>query len=419
MSRYLITGARIADPASEREYQADLRIREGLVAEIGSGLEALEDDETIEAQGRVLAPGLIDLRARSGGAEDLATTAGAAAAGGIATLVLCPQSCGGLDSPEAIERLEARGVNLPVRVHGAGLAAPQGELGEIGLLLRAGAVFVGDGGEPIADSALVRRVLSYAGGFEAWVSLRPDDPWLCEGTVAHESDLAVRMGLPVRPGVSERLAAGRDAGLTELTGGKLIFDRITTAEGLEAVRAAKRRGLEIAATAPVTHLMFDEVDAGGFDSRFRLEPPLRGREDREALIAALKDATIDAVVSDHVPVAPEAKANPFADAAPGSANLEALLPAMLSLVETGELTLLEALRPLTSGPAEILGLAQGRIEEGAPADLIVIDPSAPVVYGRGTLSRAPSAFSGRRLFGKVLMSFVEGAIIVQPEQRPA
>lgn len=422
MSGYLITGARIADPASDREYEADIRIRDELIAEIGVGLEAREDEETIEASGRVVAPALIDLRATacepgSGAPERLSTTARAAAAGGIGTLVLAPDSGNGLACPEDIELLEARALTLPLRVHAAGLAARGGEICEIGLMLRAGALYVGDGGTPISDSRLVRRILAYAGGFEAWVSLRSEDAFLAANTVAHESDMSVRMGLSTRPGVSERLAATRDAGLVELTGGKLIFDRVTTRECLDAVRAARRRGLEIAATAPVTHLMFNEIDAGNFDARYRLDPPLRAQEDRETLIEALRDGTVDAVVSDHLPVSRVDKSNPFSDAAPGSANLEALLPALLSLVEEGQLSLLEALRPVTSGPADLLGLAQGRIEEGAPADLIVLDPSAPVVYGRaGLVSQGSSAFSGRRLFGKVLMSFVEGAIIVQPDE---
>lgn len=417
MSGYLITGARIADPASDREYEADLRIADGLIAEIGD-LSPLDGEEEIEAKGRVLAPALIDLRAATGpGApERLETTARAAAAGGIGTLVLAPQSGGGLARPEDIELMNARALTLPVRLLCAGLAIQDGEMAEIGLMLREGALYVGDGGTPIADSRLVRRILSYAGGFEAWVSLRPEDAYLIAGTVAHESDLTVRMGLSTRPGVSERLAAERDAGLVELTGGKLIFDRVTTAEGLSTVRAARRRGLDVAATAPITHLMFNQVDAGNFDARFRLEPPLRSQDDREALIEAVREGVIDAVVSDHRPVSRVEKSNPFADAAPGSANLEALLPALLSLVEEGRLTLLEALRPVTSGPAELFGLPQGRIEEGAPADLLIIDPAAPVVFGRdGLVSQGSSAFSGRRLFGKVLMSFVEGAIITQPE----
>ena len=208
----------------------------------------------------------------------------------------------------------------------------------------------------------------------------------------------------------------RGAALCELTGARLMFDRITTAEGLGALAAARSRGLELAATAPITHFIFNEVDAGGFDSRFRLEPPLRSETDRLALIEALADGDLDAVVSDHRASTGEAKAHPFPEAEAGSANLEALLPALCTLAADGRLSLVDALRPVTSGPAELLGLDQGRLEPGAPADLVVFDPDAPVVYGRGGLEcDASSAFENRRLFGKVLITIIEGAIIHQPE----
>ncbi|GGE50285.1 dihydroorotase [Marinicauda pacifica] len=420
MTRYLITGARIADPASDRLYEADLRIADGFIAGIGD-LDPSGEEEVIDAHGRLLAPALIDMRAHSatpGGAasaERLSQTASAAASGGIGTLILAPNGACGLSSPEDIDWLDAQALTLPVRVHGAGLATANGELNEIGLMLRAGALYLSDGGQPIADSRLVRRALSYAAGFEAWVSLRPEDAHLIADTVAHESDLSSRLGLPARPGVSERFGVERDTGLAELTGGRLILDRITTADGIAAARAARQRGLEVAITVPVSHLVFNEVDAGNFDARYRLDPPLRSEEDRLALIDALARGVVDAVVSAHTAVGSVAKANPFADAVPGTTSLHALLPALLTLVETGQLDLLSALRPVTSGPADLLGLAQGRIEEGAPADLILIDPSAPVVLGDGAVrGGAKSAFAGRRLFGKILMSFIEGAIILQP-----
>jgi dihydroorotase len=290
-------------------------------------------------------------------------------------------------------------------------------MGEIGLMLRAGAAFIGDGGAAIADTRLARRILAYASTFDAWISLRAEEPHLARGTCAHESDLAMRLGLPARPGAGERLAIERAAALCELTGAQLMIDRITTQDGLTALAAARARGLELAATAPVTHFIFNEVDAGGFDSRFRLEPPLRGEADRLALIDALANGDLDAVVSDHHASTGEAKAHPFPEAEPGSANLEALLPALCTLAADGRLSLIDALRPVTSGPAELLGLDQGRLEPGAPADLVVFDPEAPVVYGRNSLvCGASSAFENRRLFGKVLITIVEGAIIYQPER---
>jgi dihydroorotase len=421
MSGVLIRDGRVIDPASGFDETADVRIADGVIVEIGAGLEAEAGEEIVDATGRVVAPALIDLRARAcepgdGAPESLDVTARAAAAGGIGTLVLAPDSGDGVRRPEDIELIEARSLALPVRMLVAGLAVDGDGLAEIGLMLRAGAAYVGDGGAPIADAALARRALAYAGGFDAWASLRPEEASLATGTVAHESDMSVRLGLAVRPGVSEAIAARRDSALAELTGAQLIFDRVTTAAGLDQVRAARRQELEVAATAPVTHLMFNEVDAGGLDPRYRLDPPLRGQADREALIAAIADGTIDAVVSDHAPVPAEAKDQPFAGAAPGSANLEALLPELCALVAEGRLDLVDALRVVTSGPADILGLEQGRIAEGTPADILVFDPDAPNVYGKhGLVSRAPSAFEGRRLHGRVLHLFVEGAIILQSE----
>ena len=417
----LFRNARLIDPASGRDELAALRVRDGLIAETGA-LEPKDGEEVIDLKGACLAPGLIDLRCwtkpGSSGRSGLEASARAAAAGGVTTLVLAPDSGSGLSAPEHFTAVEAAALTSAVRLLPAGLLVDgRGEMGEIGLMLRAGAALIGDGGRPVGDTRLLRRALSYASVFETWIALRPEDPHLAADTVATESDLAMRLGLPARPAESERIAIERAAALSELTGAKLLFDRVTTQAGLSALQAARKRGLELAASAPVTHFMFNEVDAGGFDARFRLEPPLRAEADRDALIEALAQGLIDAVVSDHRACTGEAKGHPFPDAEPGSASLEALLPALCTLAADGRMSLCEALRPVTAGPAELLDLPQGRVAPGAPADLVAFDPDAPMVYGRdGLACAAPSAFEGRRLFGRVLITLVEGATIVQPER---
>jgi len=421
MKPVLFTGARLIDPASGHDGPGDLRVRSGVIAEIAPQLSPQPGEQVIALDGKVLAPALIDLCCHADpagtGASGIDATARAAAAGGIGTLVLSPASGAGLSKPEHFTAVENAALTSPVRLLASGLAIDaKGEMGEIGLMLRAGAVFVGDGGTPCTDTRLVRRILAYASGFDGWVSLACEDAFLARESCASESDLAMRLGLNARPPVSERIAVERNAALAELTGARLIFDRVTTRDGLDAVKSARARGLEVAGTAPVTHLVFNEVDTGGFDARYRLEPPLRSEEDRQALIEALAGGDIEAVVSGHLACTAEAKAHPFPEAVAGTASLEALLPALCTLAADGRITLIDALRAVTSGPADLLGLDQGRLEPGAAADLVIFDPDAPVVYGRAGLEcDAPSAFAGRRLSGRVLITLVEGAIIYQLE----
>jgi dihydroorotase len=221
------------------------------------------------------------------------------------------------------------------------------------------------------------------------------------------------MGLPAEPAVSERIAIERDAALVELSGGRLFIDRLSTASGLEALRHARRRDLEIAATVAVAHLTLNEVDAGALDSAFRMTPPLRSESDRRALVEAVAAGEIDAVVSDHRPTPFDDKGEPFALAIAGTMAVETLLGAMLGLVHEGELDLVEALRPLTSGPADLMGLPQGRIAAGAPADLILIDGDAPWVCRPDTFrsARGNSAWAGRRFQGRVLQTIVGGVTV--------
>ena len=418
MTQMLIENARLIDPETGLDETGAIRIEDGRIAAVEPSLSPQAGDEVVDAQGKALCPALIDLRVNAhapgrNGPETLMTTLNAAAAGGVGTVVLSPTSGETITRPEQLEWLDYQSLSAPVRVMGAGYAL-DGEQGltEVGLMLRAGAAYVGDCGTAIVDTRLARRVLAYASSFDALVSLRPDDPFLARDTLADECDMASRMGLPQRPSVGERIGVQRDTALAELTGARVLMDRITTREGLEALKTAKGKGLDVFASAPLTHLLFNMVDVGGFDPHYRLEPPLRDEADREALIEAVKSGLIDVVVSDHTPMAPFAKDHPFGEAEPGSANLEALLPALCTLVEQGYMSLAEALRPVTSCPAAMIGLDQGRLKVGAPADLLLFDPEAPVVYGRERLiSQGPSAFNARRLSGKPIATLIEGALV--------
>ncbi|MCP2679394.1 amidohydrolase family protein [Maricaulaceae bacterium NA33B04] len=414
----LLRNARLIDPASGRDELGDLKIRDGVIEAVGGSLISQGDEAVIDLEGAVLAPALIDLRCqvnpRSSGRSGLLATAQAAAAGGYGTLVIAPDA--GLSSPESFAPIENAALSSPVNLIASGLLVDHdGEMGEIGLMLRAGAALLGDGGQPVSDTRLLKRALAYAATFEAWSSLRAEDPHLSRNTCAHEGDLSMRLGFAARPGAGERMAVDRATALAELTGARILLDRISTMDGLAALKMARSKGLEIAATVPVTHLIFNEVDTAGYDARYRLEPPLRSEADRDALIEALNSGQIDAIVSDHRACTGEAKAHPFPDAEPGAATLEAVLPALCTLVADERVELIEALRAVTSGPADLLGLPQGRLEIGAPADLVAFNPYAPNVYGRDGLScDAPSAFENRRLVGKALITFANGAIINQP-----
>lgn len=413
-----ISNARLIDPASGMDREGDVRIARGLIDALGTGLSPEADDTVIDADGAVLAPALIDIGARASepgrsGIESLDTTVRAAAAAGVGTLVLSASSGSGLIRPEDMDWISYRALQSPVRLMGAARThTSSGDMAEIGLMLRAGAAMVSSGGDILADTRFLRNLLSYASTFDALVGLSPEDIHLSAGTVAHESAMAVRLGLSTRPGLSERIGVERLAVLAELTGARIMVEEISTADGVEAVRAARKRGLDMTASTPLTHLIFNEVDTGNLDPAYRLEPPLRSEEDRQALLAGIAEGLIDVIASAHTPVALEAKANPFSDAAPGSANLEALIPVLCTLDADGQLPLMAGLKALTANPAELLGLPQGRLFEGAPADLVLFAPDMPNVYGReGLESPAPTAFAGRRLQGRVLMSVVDGAMV--------
>lgn len=419
-----IINARLVDPASGQDGPGGVLIEGGIIAQIGTELDLDAADEIIDARGCILAPALIDLRcakepALTPDGETVDTLCAAAMSGGFGTIVLAPNARSPLDKADGFagmsRGLAQRGVRM-LSACGAtqGLAGEQ--MAEIGLMVRGGAVYAGCGDRPIRDTRLMRRLLSYTSQFDVWLSCRPADSDLSADAVALESDWSARVGIPSEPAVSERIAIERDAALAELSGGKLMIDRLSTAAGLDALRHVRGRDLEIAATVAVAHLTLNEVDAGGLDSAFRMDPPLRSEADRLALVEAVTSGEIDAVVSDHRPTPYDDKGEPFALAIAGTLSLETLLGAMLGLVHDDELTLLDALRVLTCGPADLLGLPQGRIAVGAPADLILIDGDKPwVCQPDGFASaRGNSAWSGRRFQGRVLQTIVAGDTLYNP-----
>jgi dihydroorotase len=419
--------ARLVEPESGYDGPGAVRVSSGVIDEVvkGASPESPSADlEVIDCGGAMLAPGLVDLRVKTGepGAETketLESAARAAAAGGVTSMVVQPDTNPVVDEASVVDFIlrRARDIGL-VRVHAAG-AATRGLAGErmaeIGLMREAGAVYTTDVDRPIVDSQVMRRVLTYARGFDALVAHRPADPYLSAGSAATEGEFAARMGLRGVSAVAERIMLDRDLALAELTGARLLVDQISTAQALESLARAKDKGVKAWASVSINHLSFNEIDIGDYRTFYKLTPPLRGEDDRQAVIEALASGLIDVVVSAHAPAPAEDKRLPFDEAAPGAIGLETLLPALLSLHHNERAPLVDLIAVVTLKPARLLGLDAGRLAKGAPADLILCDIAAPVVVDASQLnSRSKnSPFDGRRLQGRVLRTLVGGRTLYQ------
>ena len=419
-----ILNARLIDPASDYDGPGAVLVEDGRIVEVIRGTHAVAPAgiRVIDADGRCLAPGLIDIRVKTGepGAEPketLKSAAQSAAAGGVTTIVIQPDTDPALDDPAMIDFIQRRGAALGlvnVRAAGAATRTCDGQrMAEIGLMDEAGALYFTDVDRVISNTRTLQRVMSYAATFNALISCRPADPWLSEGAVATSGELATRLGLSSVPAIAERIQLERDLALVEQTGARFLADQISTEGALETLARARAKGLEIAASVSVNHLCFNEIDIGDYRTFYRLDPPLRSEADRQALIEAVREGLIDVITSAHAPAPAEDKRRPFSEATPGAIGLETLLPAALTLHHEAGLDLLDVLRPLTSGPASLLGLDAGCLANGAPADLILFDTNAPVVIDAATLKSKSknSPFDGRRLQGKVLLTVVGGRIV--------
>ncbi|MEI6573708.1 MAG: dihydroorotase [Alphaproteobacteria bacterium] len=421
----LIINAHLVDPEMGREEKGALAIENGLIHEWGHAIDASAKPEgalVIDAKGRVLAPGLIDLRAFVGepGAEhreSLASASRAAAAGGVTTVICMPDTNPPVDDPAVVDYIIRRardtaGVRLmPSAALTKGLHGK--EMTEFGLLGAAGAVFFTDGARSVANAQVMRRAFTYARDFDALIVHHVEEPTLSIDGVMNEGELSSRLGLPGIPKAAETIMLERDLALVRLTGARYHAAMISCAESLEIVKRAKDEGLPITCGVSINNLALNENDIGSYRTFLKLSPPLRAEDDRRAMIEGVASGLIDVIVSDHNPQDVEAKRQPFIECADGAIGLETMLSVALRLVHNGDVTMSQLFRALSTKPADILGLPQGRLRKGTPADLILFDPDEPFVLDPEKLhSRCKNTpFDGSRLQGRVHMTMVDGRIV--------
>jgi dihydroorotase len=401
-----------------------LLVENGKIADFGSQLfkDAKPDCKTVDAGGLVLAPGLIDMRVFTGEPgsehrETLHSASEAAAAGGVTTMVVMPNTDPVIDEPSLVDFILRRAAaTAKVRVVPTASLTHRlaGEtMTEIGLLMEAGAVAFTDGDRTIANARVMRRALSYASNFDALVIGHAEDPELTAGTSVTESEFAMRLGLAAAPALAETIIVERDIRLVELTGARYHLGQISCRASLDAVIAAKARGLPITCAVSAHHLALNELDVGAYYTFRKVKPPLRSEADRSAMVEGVAEGMIDAIVSSHDPQAADTKRQTFTQSAFGAIGLETLLSVALGLYHDGRVPLAGALKTVSSAPADILGLDAGRLKKGAPADLVLIDPDAPYVLDPAKLhSRARNTpFEGRRFQGFATKSFVGGECV--------
>ncbi|MBA3033213.1 MAG: dihydroorotase [Gammaproteobacteria bacterium] len=426
--RIEIRNGRVIDPASGMDRAANVFVANGKI--VGAGEtppDGFTAEGVIDASGCIVCPGLIDLsaRLREPGFEYKATLESemaAAAAGGVTRLVCPPDTDPPLDEPGLVEMLKYRARQPgfahvhPLGALTVGLAGQR--LTEMAELAEAGCIAFGQADVSVVDTKVLLRAMQYAATFGFPVWLQAQDAHLAKGGVAHDGAIAARLGLAGIPVVAETVALATYLQLARETGGRLHIRRLSSAAGLELVRAARADGLPVTCDITTQHLHLCDRDIGFFNAHARLTPPLRSAKDRAALALGLADGSIDVLCSDHTPVDDDAKQLPFDEAEPGATGLELLLPLTLRWASTAQLPLTTALARITSDPARILGLDCGRIAVGAPADLCVFDPAARFIVSRERLKSQGknTPFLGQELAGEVRYTLIDGHLAYAAEK---
>ena len=419
-----INHGRVIDPKHGLDRVTSLYVADGAVAAIGAAPSGFRADRAIDARGRVVCPGLIDLsaRLREPGFEYKATLESemqAAVAGGVTSLACPPDTDPPLDEPGLVQMLKHRARSLNqahVYPIGALTVGLQGvELTEMGELAEAGCVAFSHAEAPLTDTGVLLRAMQYAATFGHRVWLRAQDAHLGKGGVAHDGEVSTRLGLPAIPAAAETIALASILALVRSTGVRVHICRLSTAEGVAMLRAAKEDGLPVTCDVAVHHLHLCDIDIGWFDPQCRLIPPLRGTRDRAALRTGLADGTIDLACSDHTPVDDDGKQVPFGEAEPGATGLELLLPLTLKWAQEDGIALPEALARITAQPAAVLGSNAGHLGVAAAADVCIFDPAR---YWRVEPSALKSQgkntpFVGLEVCGKVLTTIVAGQVVYE------
>lgn len=420
----LFTDARLIDPEDGTDAPGWLLVKDGVIAAKGIGEDRPQAEHTVTCGGHCLAPGIVDIGVKvcepgERHKESYRSAGLAAAAGGVTTMATRPDTVPAIDSPEVLEFArrranEAAPVNvLPMAALTKGRAGA--EMVEIGFLMDAGAVAFTDCDHVVTDTRVLARALSYARSLGALVIGHPQDPGLSAGAAATSGKFASLRGLPAVSPMAERMGLDRDIAMIEMTGARYHADQITTARALPPLTRARRNGLDITAGTSIHHLTLNELDVADYRTFFKVKPPLRSEEDRQAMIEALREGVIDIISSMHTPQDEESKRLPFEAAASGAVALETLLPAALRLYHADALDLPTLWRAMSLNPARRLGLDCGRLSPGAPADLVLFDAGKPIVLDRFALrSKSKNTpFDGARLQGRVMATYVAGAQVYE------
>ncbi|WP_170397094.1 dihydroorotase [Ruegeria arenilitoris] len=419
MSNLTFTNARLIDPETGTDSLGWLQVGNGQITARGDGDAPSTDTSIVDCGGHCLAPGIVDIGVKvcepgERHKESYKSAGLAAAAGGVTTIVTRPDTSPAIDTPESLEFVTRRAqADTPVNVLPMA-ALTKGrdgrEMTEIGFLQDAGAVAFTDCDHVVTNTKVFSRALTYARSCDALVIAHPQEPVLSAGAAATSGKFATLRGLPAVTPMAERMGLDRDIALLEMTGAAYHADQITTARALPALERAKRNGLDITAGTSIHHLTLNELDVADYRTFFKVKPPLRSEDDRQAVIEAVRSGLIDIISSMHTPQDEESKRLPFEEAASGAVALETLLPAALRLYHSEQLDLPTLFRAMALNPAKRLGLDSGRLSEGAPADLVLFDPDVPFVLDRFSLKSKSqnTPFDDQRMQGKVTATYVAG-----------
>src|SRR5947207_3509992 len=423
----LLAKARVVDPSRDFDGPGDVLIADGVIRDARRGIGAAgvpEGTDIINCAGKVVAPGLIDMRAFVGepGAshrETFASASQAAAAGGITTIICQPDTSPVIDNSATVDFILRRARDTAVvNIHPMAALTKElrgEEMTEIGLLKAAGAVAFTDAGKSVMNALLMRRALTYARDFGALIVHHTEDPNLVGEGVMNEGEFASRLGLVGVPSAAEAVVLERDIRLVELTGGRYHAASLTCAASLEILKRAKDRGLKVSASASINHLSLNENDIGPYRTFLKISPPLRTEDDRGELVAAVASGLIDVIMSDHNPQDVETKRLPFAEAEAGAIGLETMLPASLRLYHRGELEMMGLIRAMSTKPAELLNLPGGSLRPGAAADVIVIDLDTPWVVDPAELKSSckNTPFDEAKFSGRCVRTIVGGRTVFE------